>query len=338
MALGSLLWLALMLLYVCKWLLARPAAILELRDPIQGAYVSLMPVTTMLVALAAAPYERSIALVLFFLGTAGQLLVGINFISGLWRGGRDRASLTPALYLPGVASNFVTAIVAGPLGYANAGALFFGVGVLYWIATESVMLYAIATEGPLAPARRPMLGIQLAPPAVGCVAYLSITSGPPELFAYMLYGYAAFYALVLARLLPWMYRPAGFSAGFWSFSFGGTAIATAGLRLVDRGTDGPVSWLVLPVFICSNVLIVGLCVGTIALLLRGRFFSNSSAAEPVSTRITSAPSRKGAVATRASYCPFSALKPRSLLDKANPRAQPIAKPIPQSPIAQRNNL
>jgi hypothetical protein len=38
--------------------------------------------------------------------------------------------------------------------------------------------------------------IQLAPPAVGCSAYLSITSGPPDLFAQALIGYALFQVLL----------------------------------------------------------------------------------------------------------------------------------------------
>jgi hypothetical protein len=54
------------------------------------------------------------------------------------------------------------------------------------------------------PVLRPTLGIQLAPPTIGCSAYLSITSGPPDLFAQMLLGDGLFQALLLlwGRLLP----------------------------------------------------------------------------------------------------------------------------------------
>ena len=49
---------------------------------------------------------------------------------------------------------------------------------------------------------RPTLGIQLAPPVVGGVAYLSVTTGTPDLLAYAMLGYGVLQALLLLRLLP----------------------------------------------------------------------------------------------------------------------------------------
>jgi tellurite resistance protein TehA-like permease len=48
------------------------------------------------------------------------------------------------------------------------------------------------------------LGIQLAPPAVGAVAYLSITHGEPDLVAQALVGYGLLQALLLIRLGSWI--------------------------------------------------------------------------------------------------------------------------------------
>jgi tellurite resistance protein TehA-like permease len=51
-------------------------------------------------------------------------------------------------------------------------------------------------------------------PPNGCTAYLSITSGPPDLFAQALIGYALFQALLMIRLLPWILRqPFGRTVG-----------------------------------------------------------------------------------------------------------------------------
>jgi tellurite resistance protein TehA-like permease len=51
----------------------------------------------------------------------------------------------------------------------------------------------------------PFLGV-----GVFCSAYLSIPSGPPDLFAQALLGYGLFQALVLIRLIPWI---GGIAAG-----------------------------------------------------------------------------------------------------------------------------
>jgi tellurite resistance protein len=68
-------------------------------------------------------------------------------------------------------------------GHPDWGAPFFGVGVLSWLAIESKLLRRLYFAKELPPPVRPTLGIQLEPPAVGCGAYLSITFGPPDLFA-----------------------------------------------------------------------------------------------------------------------------------------------------------
>ena len=85
--------------------------------------------------------------------------------------------------------------------------------------------------------RHSTLGIQLAPPTVGCSAYLSITSGPPDLIAQMLLGYGVFQALLLIRLLPWIVQQP-FAPSYWAFTFGLSAIAASFVRtlwLLQRG-------------------------------------------------------------------------------------------------------
>ncbi|MFD2031611.1 hypothetical protein ACFSKM_17310 [Ancylobacter dichloromethanicus] len=89
----------------------------------------------------------------------------------------------------------------------------------------------------LPPAQRPTLGIQLAPPVVGAVTYLSLTSDGPDIFAQALVGYGLLQLLLIARLLPWILRQP-LSAAYWAFTFGLTALATSTLQLVERGASG----------------------------------------------------------------------------------------------------
>ena len=84
------------------------------------------------------------------------------------------------------------------------GILFFGGGFISWIVLESLIIHRLMMLPELAPALRTTLGIHLAPPAVGCVAYLSVTGGPPDMIAQMLFGYALFQAAIMIRLIPWL--------------------------------------------------------------------------------------------------------------------------------------
>jgi tellurite resistance protein len=141
--------------------------------------------------------------------------------------------------------------------------------VLSWLALESVILHRLYTQEPLPPALRPTLGIMLAPPAVGGVAYLAVYRGPPDLAAHLLFGYGLLLALFLLRLLPWI-RQQPFAASYWAFGFGVAALPLGALRMIERGDDGPVAQLAAPLFVGANLVIALLALGTLRLLLQRR--------------------------------------------------------------------
>ena len=204
LAAAAIVWAILLVLYAGKWLTARQAAIAELTHAVQCCFVGLIGVATMLIAGAAIPYTRLGAEILFSLGVVYTIAFAVWRTGQLWQGGRDPSTTTAVLYLPAVAGSFVTAIVASALGYVGWAQYAFGAGLFTWLAVESVLLHRLYTAPSLPPALRPTLGIQLAPPTVGTLAYLSITTGVPDLLAHALLGYGLLQALLMLRLLPWI--------------------------------------------------------------------------------------------------------------------------------------
>jgi tellurite resistance protein len=275
-ALATVVWAVLVVLYGLKWLVAREDALAEVTHPVACCFIGLAGVATLLVAGGLAPYSAPTATVLFAAGTAFTLLFAVWRTGGLWQGERDPATTTPVLYLPTVAGSFVTAAVASALGHPDWAQLAFGAGVLSWFAIESVLIHRLLTAGALPPALRPTLGIQLAPPVVGLLAYLSITQGPPDLVAHALLGYGLLQALVLVRLLPWI-RQEPFAPSYWAFTFGATALAAAPLRMVARGDTGPVALLAPVLFTAANLVIVLVAIGTIRLALRRKLVAKAVA-------------------------------------------------------------
>jgi len=275
-ALAAIVWALLLGGFIWKWLAARSEAEGELRHPIACCFIGLIFVATALVAVGVLPYSRSTAMVLAVVAGVGNVLFSAWRSGGLWQGNRDPGSTTAVLYLPSVAGNFVTAIIAGALGYEGVGILFFGAGVFSWFAIESVLIQRLFTAAPLPAAVRPTLGIQLAPPVVGCVAYLAVT-GHADLFAQALFGYGLLQALILLRLFPW-FRETGFAAGYWAFSFGVTAIAQCALRMAQMGVTGPVADLAPWLFGFANLFVAFLTIRTLMLLIAGKLFPAPAAA------------------------------------------------------------
>jgi tellurite resistance protein len=267
--LGVAVWLVLLVLYAAKWVVRRQESLTEFHHPVQCCFVGIVPVSTALVGLALRPYDHTMSLWIAGAGIAGQLVFGVYRTGELWKGDRDPAATTPVLYLPTVAGSFVSAIALGAFGFREWGAPFFGAGLLSWLAIESVLIHRLYVVSELAPALRPTLGIALAPPAVGCLAYLSLTQGPPDLIVKGLLGYAFFQSLVLSRLIPWIAKQP-FAGSYWAFSFGIVAFASSAILFIERGGTGPIASAAPVIFILANAAIGALILGTLWLIARGR--------------------------------------------------------------------
>lgn len=266
---GIAVWLAVLALYAYKWLRHGGDARAEMNHPVQSSFAALGPVASMLAAMALLPYSRPVALAVFAASVTAQLVLGLWLYGRMWQGGRKPELVTPAIYLPAVAQNFVAGTAAAIFGWPQLGMLFFGAGLFSWLAIESLILSRAALQEPLPEALRPVLGIQLAPAVVGGVTYMGLNHGVPDLFAQELLGYGLFQALLLLRLLPWIARQS-FTPSYWSFSFGVAALPTLAMRLLAAGATGPIEWLAPVLFAAANAIIGLLLLKTLALLLQGR--------------------------------------------------------------------
>jgi tellurite resistance protein len=287
MALAAVVWALLLFLFILKWIFAREEAVAEAQHPIQCCFIGLVGVATLLIALAALPYSTATAEILFAIGAAFTLAFAIWRTGVLWHGEREDSATTPVLYLPTVAGGFVTATVVSALDYPDWGQFAFGAALFSWLAIESVLLHRLYTVTSLAPPLRPTLGIQLAPPVVGAVAYLSINGGAPDLFAHALVGYGLLQALLLLRLLPWiMQQP--FATSYWSFTFGVTALATASLHMVAQGDTGAIAHLAPHLFVGANIVVALIALGTLRLIMQHRLLPQTASA-PSSREVSARP-------------------------------------------------
>jgi tellurite resistance protein len=275
MALAAMVWALLLVLFILKWILTWEEALSEAHHPIQCCFIGLAGVATMLIALGALPYSRLAAQILFCIGAAFTVAFATWRTGLLWRGEREHNATTPVLYLPTVAGGFVMATVASALGYPDWGQLAFGAALFSWLAIESVLLHRLYTVASMPAALRPTLGIQLAPPVVGALAYLSVTPGAPDPLAYAMLGYGLLQALLMLRLLPWI-RQQPFAPSYWAFTFGATSLASVALVMVERGTTGAVASIAPYLFVAANIVVGLIAVATVRLMFQGRLLPKAA--------------------------------------------------------------
>lgn len=147
LAAASVVWLLLVAAYLIKIFAYRNDFLSDLRDLVQCCFISAIPITAMLEGLALKPYQAGAAAVLIYAGVAGQLAFSMYRAAGLWRGLHSLEATTPIIYLPTVATNFVSASSLAALGHHDYAALFFGAGMFSWLSFGSLHLRQAAHGG-----------------------------------------------------------------------------------------------------------------------------------------------------------------------------------------------
>lgn len=267
----TIIWFTLLVGYCSKWLSHRADAIAEVQHPIHCCYISLIPISCLLIGSWVDTWSTTFGVTLVLVACAGQLAFAVFRSGALLRGGRQPTDTTAVLYLPTVGGNFVSAIALNAIGFTNIAVLFFGAGMFAWLALESTLLVRLFNAEPLPLDLRPTMGLQLAPSVVGAVAYLAVSNGQVDLFFMALFGYGLLQALLLLRLTRW-FMQTGFTPAYWSFSFGVTAITLACLQSTVVGSHTMLISCALPLFAFANLFISALILGTLRLLLHGRLF------------------------------------------------------------------
>jgi len=257
---------------VLKALVARDRLAAELRDPVQGSLAALGPAALLLLASGVAVHYRDLALVLFWVGAAAEVVVGVWLVGGWLIAPVSAESVTPAMYLPAVAGNLLAALAAGAVGRADAGWIFFGAGIVAWLVLAAVLLGRYLSAGELRPGLRPLLGLELAPPALALVAYQVLDGPGPDATSRALLGYGLFVALVLLRLAG-RFRAVGFAPSYWAFTFPLAALATGALRQASAAPSSVAGALALPLFVVANAVIAVIAFHTVVALGRGTLLS-----------------------------------------------------------------
>lgn len=276
MAAGFVVWALLIASYLLKWVTDRREAVAEAIHPVQCCFIGLAPASTALMGLVLAPYSHAWAMGFLWVGAVAHVLFSVWRLGGMLQGDREMTTVTPVIYLPSVAGNFIVAIVAGALGHPSYGILFLGAGGFAWLALESVIVNRMFHAVPLPAPLRPTLGIQLAPPVVAVTAWLAIDPGMPGPFVQAMWGYGLFQLLVLIRLLPWITKQP-FAPSYWAFSFGLTAISAGALQMVSRGVTGALAVIAPMIFALTNIAMVLIVVGTVVRIAQGNLLPPKTA-------------------------------------------------------------
>lgn len=274
-------------MYCSKWMSHRAVAVDELRDPIQSAFLALIPESLVLIALALQPYSLNVAQPIFFAASALNLLYGAWRLSAHWRTERAAAQIVPPLYLPYTASVLVNALAAGVFGYVDYGWMLFGIGAISWIVLDSAITHTLMVGG-LAEKTRNFMGIYSAPPVVALVAYQVLSgAGASDAITYALAGYALFVFAGLLFATPWLTRQA-FAPGYWAYTFGLATLGQGLMLMAEHNRNGVLAAIAMLVFGATLLLVTYVTIRSLRLLAKGAYFPTLPAPSPLAKLVVTA--------------------------------------------------
>lgn len=239
---ASLRWVAsglyvfLLVMYAAK-ILRHPAEVVaERMHPVRLNFFPAISIGLILLATSWAPAAPRAALWMWGVGAALHLGFTVFAMSSwIHHTHYDIKHANPAWFIP-VVGNILVPVAGAKLTAPDISWFFFSIGLVFWLALMTIVLYRLFFHEPLPARLTPTLFILIAPPAVGFLAYLSLTDSL-DAFARVLYFSGLFLTLLLAsNALRFLRLPFFISA--WAYSFPLAAITIASFEMHARSGTG----------------------------------------------------------------------------------------------------
>ena len=255
LAAGALAFTAIAALYLAKLARHPAVAVSEFQHPVKVAFFPAMSIGLLLLAAGALPYAPRIAEVIWIAGAALHLTFAVLIFRRWIVRNVEIVHASPAWFIP-VVGNIVAPIAGAPLGHTELSWFFLSIGLVFWLVLFAIVLNRIIFHDQLPERFLPTLFILLAPPAIGMVAYVTLT-GTVDGFARILFFAALFIALLLLSMFRLFLR-IEFSLSWWAYTFPSASLAAAGMiyhRSLETASPMPSAVLATALLLAATAII-----------------------------------------------------------------------------------
>lgn len=192
-------------------------------------YYTAVPISILVLSSGYYFVSIEIARWLWVVGTATQFIFTINAMK-MWHSTVFKIEeYTPSWFLP-VVGTMLIPVNGVKFGFTNISWLFFSVGCYYWILMSAIIFYRLIFVAQMPINKKPTVIMLAAPPAVGCMAYVSLNAGSIDNFSKILYFLGIFIIIsFLVRIFE--FRKITFSIAWWSYTFPVAANAISSLSM-----------------------------------------------------------------------------------------------------------
>ncbi|MEI6650857.1 MAG: SLAC1 anion channel family protein [Candidatus Moraniibacteriota bacterium] len=233
----------------------------EFDDPVRLHFFFTFPIGLILLSSAFIDLSFETAVAFWTVGTVVDLVLTFAIVSIWIRNDKFHPDhLNPSWFLP-VVGNILIPMAGAWIFPGSHLWFFFGIGIIFWMILVTLLFDRTIFHKAMSERLVPTFLIMIAPPAVGVLSYLALT-GSVDPFAYILYFFSLFLALLFFANLP-MFTRIRFSLSWWAYSFPLSALSVASAELAIRTGEGYFKSLSLIVFAVAVIVIANISIRTI---------------------------------------------------------------------------
>lgn len=252
MAITTLLFGAISVIYIAKFLKYRAAVKKEFSHPVRINFFAAVSISMLMLAIIYKEHYPSVAAFFWYPGALLHFYLTMHTISFWINNNQELDHSNPAWFIPIVGNVLIP--VAG-VGFASQGVLlyFFSTGIFFWVILFAILLNRIIFHHQMANKFMPTMFILIAPPAVGFISYVKIYE-VVDTFAMILFNLALFFTFLIA----FMYKnfiKIKFFISWWAFVFPVAAMAISTMLMYHQTQDIPLLVLAYTMIVITSVII-----------------------------------------------------------------------------------
>jgi len=204
-------------IYLAKFFRHRAEVKKEFKNITKLSFFPTISISLILLSVASAAYDAGVSRWLWICGTGIHFFLSVAIIS-IWirHPSLEITAISPAWFIP-VVGNILVPIIGVVYAPAEVSWFFFSIGLVFWVALFTILLYRLIFHHPLPEKLLPTLFILIAPPAVGFVAYVKLT-GTVDPLARILYYFGLFVFVLMLPQLRMLSR-IKYYLSWWAYTF-----------------------------------------------------------------------------------------------------------------------
>ncbi|MDG6772965.1 SLAC1 anion channel family protein [Thiomicrorhabdus sp. ZW0627] len=239
--------------YLYKVLRFKDAFWAEMKHPVKMNFIPTISISLLLLSVGFWELEQvKTSFNLWLLGASLQLVLTLWLLySWIYHDLFKIEHSNPAWFIP-IVGNIIVPIAGVQHVPGDISWFFFAIGIVFWPLLKAVLLYRLIFHPPLPEKLMPTLFIFIAPPAVGCISYLTLNHWEVDAFARILYFFALFFTLFLLFSIN-KFRKLSFALSWWAYTFPLAAMAISSFMMGTALHSTGYQWI-------GAVIMVGLVV------------------------------------------------------------------------------